>query len=128
MSVNVTSAGVVKRLDLELEAPSPIDERDVAEPGRLARMLLDIVRDLRKLTGLWRPRRIDFEGRALLDDGTTLYRFEHRFASNVRWWAVDWTSDDGGVDIVKDAASDTNTLVLRSYCTGTITLRVEEAG
>jgi hypothetical protein len=127
MSVNVTAQGVVKKLDLELEAPSPVDEKDVVEPSRLARLLLDMVREIRRTTRLWRPRRIDFMDRAVDNTGTTLYRFEHRFEGDARYWVVDWIGD-AAPNLQRDPATTPNTLVLTSTVEGLATIRVEEAG
>lgn len=127
MSANIPNVGDVRKLDRVPEAPAPVTERDVTDATWLVRTLIGLARSVARLEGVWRPRRIDFEDRAVVDDGTTLYRFEHRFAAPVRWWPVDWESD-GAVALVKDDSSDTNTLVLRSYQIGTVTIRVEEAG
>lgn len=128
MSAVIDSEGTVRQLDRRPEPDEQVTVEQAQDPMRLSRLLMAILRELATLRRRWMPRHLDFEGREVADDGTTLYRFAHFFGGGVRWWAIDWTSDDGGVDIVRDPATDNDTLVLRSYCTGTITLRVEEAG
>jgi hypothetical protein len=118
----------LRQLDRKAEPAQQVTEDEVQDPSRLVRLLMSILREVATLKRRWAPRRMDFEDRYVDDTGAATFRFEHRFGGRVRWWAVDWMSDDGGVDLVRDGATDPNTLVLRSYCTGTITLRVEEAG
>ncbi len=128
MSAIVDFNGRIRQLDRGAEPEEQVQAEDVTDPPRLARLLMRILSDVAALKRRFWPRHLDFEGCAMTDDGVTKYRFEHRFGGKARWWAVDWTSEDGGVDIVRDADSNDRTLVLRSYCTGTITLRIAEAG
>jgi hypothetical protein len=128
MSANIDyESGRVTRLDRLPEARTPLTEGDVKEPATLVRILDGLLRDLAKVLGLWRPRRLDWVDVTLDATGTTLFRFEHRFDGVVRFWVVDW---DGAAahNVRKDTTTDDNTLVLTSTSAGAATIRVEEAG
>ena len=102
-----------------------VTEADVQEPPKLARLVLRLLKDVAQLKRAWTPDRVDFEDRVVDGTGVTLYRFEHGLGGRVRWWVVDST---GPHDLVRDASSDNNTLVLYSYGATTVTIRVERAG
>ncbi len=128
MSANVDyTTGAVARLDRVAGNPAPITERDAEDSSFLARTLVGLLRDTARLTGLWRPRRVDFTRVVLDDTGTTLFRLEHRLGGAVRYWVVGW---DGAApaNIRADAATTDDVLVLTSTSAGTATIRVEEAG
>lgn len=127
MSANIPIRGKPRQLDKPAEAAAPIVEKDVQDPTRLVRLILDILRDLRNVTRRWLPHRLDFEDREVDDTGTTKYRLEHKFDAPVRWWLVDWTGD-AAPNLRRHAESDANTLVLTSTSEGTATIRVEQAG
>lgn len=126
MSANVNAQGARRVLDRVQDAET-VNESDVQEPAILTRILIVMRREVARLAGLWRPRRIDFEGIELDDTGTTPFRFEHRFGGPARAWVVGWSGADPP-NIRIDAASDSNSLVLTSTVEGTATIRVEEAG
>lgn len=141
MSVNVNAQGVVRTLDRIPEPATPLTEQDVQAPKTLVRLLADIIQSIAKLSGLWRPKRVDFEGLIVDETGTTKYRLTHGLNGPVRWWPVDWVLDatafaalgitgmpGAGASLSRDSTSDSNTLVLVSYFPGTVTVRIEEAG
>ncbi len=127
MSANVPAQGPIQQLEREPQTTTPISEDDVRDVPVLTRLLLSLMRDVSRLRGLWRPRRLDFEGRALLADGTTQTRLEHRFDGRARYWVVEW---DGAAapNIRAHANTDLNTLVITSTSAGVATIRVEESG
>jgi hypothetical protein len=128
MSANIDyESSRVTKLDRLPEARTPLTEGDVKEPTTLVRILDSLLRDLAKVLGLWRPRRLDFVNVPLDATGTVTFRFEHRFDGVVRFWVVDW---DGAAahNVRKDTTTDDNTLVLTSTSAGTATIRVEAAG
>ncbi len=127
MSVNINESGVVKRLDRDVEPPMPLTPSDVTEPETLVRVLRGLIRDVGVLVRRWSPRHIDYERREVLGDGTTMYRFEHRFGGSARYWVVSW-SGAAAPNLCEHATSDDNTLVLTSTSAGTATIRVEQAG
>jgi hypothetical protein len=130
VSANIDSAGNVRQLDLRAEPDAAPTEEQVSNAPKLVRLLAKLIKDVATLRRRFAPRRIDFEGVAVNDNGTIGYRFPHHFGSMVRWWPVSWQSAAGGAAVALDQASDSDndTLVLVSYAAGTITLRVEEAG
>lgn len=127
MSANISAQGVVTVLGRQLNGPERLTDEDVKDPPTLTRILLTIIRDTSRVIGFWRPRRLDFEGRAILGDGTTKYRLEHQFGGPVRYWIVGW---DGAAaaNIREHDDSDSNTFVYTSTSAGTATVRLEEAG
>lgn len=121
-----------KREPDELITPERLDDKP-----RVARWLTQLLRDVESLKRRWAPRRIDHEDRkvdATGGDGlnATKFRFAHGFGGRVRWWVTDWQGVAAPALVLDTATSgtgtDANTLVLRSYVTGTVTIRIEEAG
>ena len=127
MSANVPLNGSPRQLDRRPEPPTQVTEEQAADAGRLARLLMTLLRDTALLRRRWMPHRLDYEDRAVDDTGTTKYRFTHLFGARVRWWVVDW---DGAASpaLTKDADTTDDVLVLTSTSAGTMTLRIEEAG
>jgi hypothetical protein len=128
MSANIDfPTNKTRRLDRIPEARAPITEEDVSSATTLARLLDRLLRDLSRLLGLWRPRRLDFERVPLDATGTVKTRLEHKFGGAVRCWVVSW---DGAAspNIRPHADTTAHTLVLTSTSDGTATIRVEEAG
>ncbi len=129
MSANIPAQGPAVQLDGRAAPDESISPEDVKDADRVSRLLSRITRDLARIAQLWRPRRLDFEGRAYLGDGTTVYRLEHRFGGAVRITAVNWDSGGtGAFDYSLDASSNLNTAAFVTHVAGTGTIRIEEAG
>jgi hypothetical protein len=127
MSANIDSSGNVRQLDRRPDLDETITPDNVTDPKALARLLTKFFRIVVLLQRMWTPGRLDHQDRAVDGTGTTLYTFAHNLGGRVRWWVVDWTGS-AGPQLVKDVATDDNTLVLRSYVAGTVTVRIEAAG
>lgn len=132
MSANVPAHGEIRQLDGRAEPEEQVTEEQVQDPARLARVLVRLLADVAKLRRRWAPRRLDFEG--IVTDGSVTperHRLTHGFGGPVRVWLVDARNPTGaGVPVfaIIDSASDSNTVTVESYMSGTVTLRVEEAG
>ncbi len=127
MSANVPAQGAARQLDRTVEPEAQITTQEIANPERVVRLFARLLGDVAQLKRLWRARRLDYEGRTVLGDGTTRYRFEHLIGGSIRFWIVDWDGDDPP-NLRRHASSDSSTLVLTSTSAGTMTLRIEEAG
>jgi hypothetical protein len=128
MSANIPKNGRPRQLDRAGDAEEQITPEQAQDFERLSRLLTGILKDIASLKRRFWPQRIDFEDIDIDNTGTTLYRFPHGLGGPVRWWPVDWAGAAAGPQLVRDASTDANTLVLVSYEAGTLTLRVEEAG
>lgn len=128
MSTVVPLNGNVRQLDRPAEPDERVTEEQVKDASRLSRIVMSLLKDVSMLRRRWSPRTVEHEDRAVDNTGTTLYRFPHNFGARVRWYVVDWSGATAGPRLVRNAATDTNTLVLVSYTSGTLTLRIEEAG
>ncbi len=134
MSANVTSGGVVRQLDRKAAPDEQITEEQVQDPPRLARVLMDMLRDVAILKRRWTPKRLDFQG--IVSTATDIapqdFRLEHGFGGSVVWWPVKVVFTAGTTIVVpyiyELPTSSENTLILRVYYPGTLTIRVEEAG
>lgn len=119
--------GPVRQLDSSLGPEETVRPDQAVDPVQVARLLMRILRSIALLKRIWNPMRIDFEDIVVDATGTKKFRFEHKFGSRVRYWAVEW-SGAAAPNLRKDAATDANTLVLTSTSAGTVTIRVEESG
>lgn len=128
MSANFPAVGEPRQLDRRAEPDEQITEQQAKDSGRVARLLMTLLRDVVTLKRRWWPRRYDFEDRLVDDTGTTKYRFHHGFNGRVRWWVVDWSNASTNSQLIRHADSDNNTLVLVSNEIGKVTIRIEEAG
>lgn len=128
MSARITSSGKVYQLDRAAEPEEVVTEADAKDTTKLSRLLMRILKDVATLKRRFVPRRIDFEDREVLSGD--IIRLDHDFRSRVRWWVVDWDADTpGDIDLfVWQSTSTTRTLVLLASNSGTVTIRVEEAG
>ena len=128
MSARIDFAGRAYRLERPAEPDERVTEDDVKDAGKLARLLLRMLKDVGVLKRRFWPRRIDFEDQAVSTAGA-LVTLTHGFGGRVRWYLVDWESSGTSAPVLKrDSATDNNSLVLASYVAGTATIRVEEAG
>jgi hypothetical protein len=123
----VNAVDTVRALDRRAEPNEEVTPEQAKDPERLSRLLMRVLRDIAALMRRWSPRRIDHEDRDVDASGTTLHRFPHGFGGRVRWCVVDWEGAAAPA-LSKDASSDESTLVLVSYESGTVTIRIEEAG
>lgn len=122
----VDASGNIRALTKQRQPDEQVTAAQVADTSWLARLLIRMLRDVADLRRRFWPRRVDFEDRAVDATGTKLFRFAHGLDARVRWWAVDAT---GAVPALqRNAATDSNTLVLTSTVACTVTIRVEEAG
>lgn len=128
MAARVSGAGRVYQLDRAAEPDEIITEEDVKDAGKLARLLVRVLRDLADIKRRFFPRRIDFEDRAVVS-GDVL-RLPHGFGARVRYWVVDWRPTTPGDIPVFDRNAGTNasTLMVNVGNSGTVTVRVESAG
>lgn len=128
MSAIIPANGPIRQVDLAGEPLEQITPEQVTDEQRLARLLMDVLRQQADLSRRFWPQFIDFEDVAVDATGATVYRFAHGLGGRVRWWPVDWSGATAGPRLVRHANTDDNTLCLVSYTAGTLTLRVEVAG
>jgi hypothetical protein len=136
-AARVTRDNAVIALDRAPQLDERVTEEDVKDAGKLSRLLMRILKDIASLKRRFYPRRRDFEDRAITGAGS-VYRFEHRFGGRVRWWISQWkpASTAGNyIPLLAESSQDGTTLVLTNVSvlginafTGTVTIRVEEAG
>jgi hypothetical protein len=128
MAARVDASGRVFQLDRSAEPDEIVTEEDAKDAGKLARILVRVLRDLADIKRRFFPRRIDFEDRAVVS-GDVL-RLNHGFSARVRYWVVDWRPFTPGDVAVFDRNAGTNAqaLLLNVGNSGTVTVRVESAG
>lgn len=129
-SARVDTAGVVTRLDGKADADEVVTESDVQDTAKLARLLCRILKTLADLKRRFVPRRIDFHDITTVATPGTV-TLQHNFNGRVVWWPIDYQiSGSAASPIIQRnaAAGDANTLVLLTYTTGLVSIRVEEAG
>ncbi len=125
-AVRVDSAGVVTQLGAKATPDEIVTQDDVKEPVKLAKMLTRIISLLSALRRIWVPRTIDFEDVAV-PGGGGLVTLQHNFGGRVRWWVVDVFGSSTFL-LQRNAATTSDTLVLSSNQSNTLTIRVQEAG
>lgn len=127
MTARIDSSGTVITLASQAGLDEVVSAEDVKDPAKLAQILTRILKAQSEIRRRQQPRWIDFEDVAVTNAGTVLYRFEHGFGGRVRWWPVNWTSAlNDWLYLVEDSTTDENTLVLRSFSGGTVTVRIQE--
>lgn len=124
--------GILAKARRRLSSSASVQDADVTDPQKLAEILRSTLLRLSELEAKSPPEWVEFE--TATSTGGALIRLNHGFGSPVRWWATAWTRPVGGGaypttdhDLVQDALSDTNTLVLRSYTAGRVVIRIEPA-
>lgn len=127
MSANIDPRGRVTRLESRALAEPNLTERDVVDAPKLVRLFAILIRELAALKRRWAPPRIDFED-VVVGSAGERYRFPHGLNGRVRWMVVDWEGGGSLYNLARSADTDANTLVLESYMSGTMTLRIERAG
>lgn len=129
MSANLdTVTGKIRQLDGLAGPDEQVTPDQIEDKERAARLLMQILKDVASLKRRFWPKRMTFESKAVDATGTTKYRFKHGINARVRWWPVDWSGASAGPQLARHEDSDSNTLVLVSYASGTVALRIEEAG
>lgn len=127
----IDSAGVVTKLGSKLQTDEVVTEDDAKDPAKLARLLIRLLASVAALCRRFAPRHVVFDDIVTTADPTILIRLQHNFGGRVRWWVVDFqiigANPTPQLNKV-DASSDANTLVLASYSTSLLSVRVEEAG
>lgn len=119
----------IQRLDTPREPDALITEEDVQNPRKMALLLTRIVKEIAEVKRRFVAKRIDYEDVTVTNAGLS-YAFQHSMKGRVRWWPVGWqsASADACVLVEDTARTDDNTLYLKSYGDGVVTLRVESAG
>lgn len=126
-AARIASDGKVTQLGPKATPDEVITEDDVKDTSKLVKLLVRILATIATLRRTWVPRRIDFEDQAVV--AFTSSSFTHNFNGRVRWWFVDWNGPATAPAAITNATlTTTNLLVLDMYATGTVTVRVEEAG
>lgn len=128
-AAKVNKAGLVVQLGSKPTPDETVDVEDVKDPHKLTRLLGRILLELSQLRRRFMPRHVDFEDLTLGATGNT--SLQHNFSGRVRWWIVDYeiVGASGAPILAKNSTLTTaNTLVLASYKTALVTVRVEEAG
>lgn len=133
MSASVaTQDGRIRKLDKPTEASEVITAADVQDAEKLARLMQELKSQVADLAGRWNPRVIDFERVPTTGTGgaPVALRLAHSLNGRVRYWVTGWESPSAfSLNFIENTAqTDANTLVLTMYCTGTISVRIEEAG
>lgn len=129
-AANVATDGKIRALGPRPQPDRVVTEDDVKDPSKLTQMLASLLKSVAELRRTWAPRRLDFED-ILTTTGPGVIRLQHNFGGRVRWWPIDYRiSGSAAAPILQrdSAKTDDNTLVLLSYSTGLISIRVEEAG
>ncbi len=128
-AAKVNNDGKVTILDGRASASEVVTDADVQDPPKLARLLGRLLANVAQLARAHTPRRLDFEDVTCAGSGAAI-RLRHGFGGRVRWWPVDYlsTGTPAAPILERGAATDANVLVLLSYTTGTVSIRVEEAG
>jgi hypothetical protein len=121
----ILPTGSVRQLDRRAEPDEQITQAEVESSEKLSRRLTDMKRVEARLERAWNPRTIDFRD-VPVTSGTPV-RFEHGFGGRVNWWSVDWQAA-GAPNFRRHADTTNDTLVLDVGTTGTVTMRLEEAG
>lgn len=128
-AAKVASDGTLYSLDGRAAPDEVMTSEDAKDPEKIARVLGRLLKENAELRRRWNPRRVDFEDVAVSTAGAVV-SLQHGFAGRVRWWPVGWQSAASTAPYLREdtAASTADTLVLKSYVAGTVTVRVEEAG
>lgn len=127
MSAVVDVDGRVRQLDKSAEPAEQFTPDLATDKRRLSEVVMRLLRDIATLKRRWWPEYMDFRDRAVDATGTTFYRLRHGFGGRVNFWVVRWVGV-AAPNLVYDATSDNDTLVLTSTSEGTATIRVEAAG
>ena len=128
-NTRIDSAGRVYQLDGRPASPEAVTEDDVQDPKKLSRLIGRLLLDTAALRRRFNPTRVDFEDVPVLNTGLTT-SLAHGLNGRVRWSVVGWQCPTNVAPILREdtTLTDGNTLVLRSYVTGTVTIRLETSG
>ncbi len=134
MSANIRFNGDVQQLDRKTVPDQIITLETVQDPEQLVRLLEQMLQRNAVLERRWAPRRVDFQG--LVSTGTDIapqdFRLNHGLGVSVVWWPVKVAFTAGTTIVIpyiyELPTSTKDTLILRVYYPGTLTIRIEEAG
>lgn len=128
MAARIEASGKVYPLDRPAEPEEIVSEEDAADTGKLARLLMRLLRDAADVRRRFFPRRITFANRVVVSGDTM--RLHHKFGVAVEYWPVKWRPATPGDVPVFDYSTDTdaNTLVLDVGNSGTVSIRIESGG
>lgn len=128
MAARIEASGKVYPLDRPAEPDEIVSEEDASDTGKLARLLMRVLKDAASVKRRFFPRRITFTNR-LVTSGDTM-RLHHKFGVAVEYWIVKWRPTTPGDAPLFDFSTDTtaDTLVLDVGNSGTVSVRVESGG
>lgn len=128
MAVRIDASGKVYQLDRAAEPDEVVSAEDAQDAGKLARLLMRLLKDVADIKRRFFPRRITFANR-VVTSGDTL-RLHHKFGVAVEYWPVKWRPDTPGDVPMFDFSTDTDAdvLVLTVGNSGTVSIRVESGG
>lgn len=122
--------GLLAKVKRFVNRNASVQDEDVKDEKKLAEILRTTLLRVSELESRLPPDGIEFEV-AVSTAGAVVSLF-HNLGQPVRWWVTCWTRpvEQGAYPttapiLVQDAASDTNTLVLKSYVAGRAVIRVE---
>ncbi len=123
-----TNGAKKRELERSAEPDDQITPEQLQDESRMQRLWMRVLRDLKSLLRRWSPDIIEYEDFPFNAGGTTLYRFDHGLGGRIRWYVVDWHTATDPASLVRDDATTSEVLVLRSYPDGTGTIRIERSG
>jgi hypothetical protein len=112
-------------------ASASVQDDDVTDPVKLAKVLRSTLLRLTELESRIPPESLEFEVHTGIDGALTT--IAHNVGGPIRWWVTDWMQQDGvaypvkAPQLVQDATSTSSSLVLRSYKAGRAIVRIEPA-
>lgn len=128
MSARIDNDGNVTTLDGLRSLDDVVTPADVGDADKLAKLLTRLLAQQAQQKREFRPRRVQYQD--IVSTGATMtpqtLRLEHGFGGRVVWWVCD--TDVDAPRIRKDTSTDSNTLVLKMFDSGTFSFCVEEAG
>lgn len=130
-AARVDSAGKVVQLGAKPAPDEVVSQEDAKDVVKLAKLLTRILATLATLRRTWVPRTMTFNDVLTTATPATRIRLQHNFGGRVNWWVCDFQISGASTtpQIHRiDAECDANTLVLSSYTTSRISVRVEECG
>lgn len=126
----ISKTGLVAKFRRFVSQASNVQESDVKDTTKLADLLRSVMRRVSDVEARLPPEAVEFEVDC---PATGTVSISHNFGTAVRWYVTTWTQTDNvaypeaGAELVQDATSSANTLVLRSYRAGRAVVRVEQS-
>lgn len=132
MSAAKVNGTTITQLDGKAGPEEVVNEDDVKDASKLAKMLARVLATVAGLRRQWAPRRMYFQDIATTGaaGASVNHSLQHSFGGRVNWWVCGWGiyGDTAPVVCCDDTVTTSETLVLSSFATGTMTICVEEAG